>query len=99
MFSIIGEELKQVILYGSYARGEQDKNGETSDIDIMILVDSSKEKIKDIEKKVIDYSYNLDLEYDILLSPIIENIQDYKKRVRYMTFYKNIRNEGVLLNG
>ena len=96
---IIGEELKQVILYGSYARGEQDKNGETSDIDIMILVDSSKEKIKDIEKKVIDYSYNLDLEYDILLSPIIENIQDYKKRVRYMTFYKNIRNEGVLLNG
>lgn len=94
---IIGEELKQVILYGSYARGEQDKNGETSDIDIMILVDSSEEKIKELEKRVIDYSYDFDLEYDILLSPIIDTIQNYKNRVKYMSFYKNIRNEGVLL--
>ena len=39
LFKIIGKELKQVILYGSYARGEQDKNGEISDIDIMILVE------------------------------------------------------------
>ena len=99
LFKIIGEDLKQVILYGSYARGEQDSNGEISDIDIMILVDSSDEDIKKIEKKVISYSYDLDLEYDILLSPIIENIENYKDRARYMAFYKNIEKEGVLLNG
>ena len=99
LLKIIGKDLRQVILYGSYARGEQDKNGEISDIDIMILVDLNEEKIKEIEKKVIDYSYDLDLEYDILLSPIIENIENYKNRTRYMAFYKNVENEGVLLNG
>ena len=51
------------------------------------------------EKKVIDYSYDLDLEYDILLSPIIENIENYNNRTKYMSFYKNVKNEGVLLNG
>lgn len=98
LLNIIGEDLKKVILYGSYARGEQDENGEISDIDIMILVDSDEKKIKDIEKDVINYSYDLDLQYDILLSPIVENIENYKNRTRYITFYKNIENEGVLLN-
>ena len=99
LFKIIGKNLKQVILYGSYARGEQDENGEISDIDIMILVDLTEEKIKELEKKVIDYSYDLDLEYDILLSPIVENIENYNNRTKYMSFYKNVKNEGVLLNG
>lgn len=99
LFKIIGKNLKQVILYGSYARGEQDENGEISDIDIMILVDVTEEKIKELEKKVIDYSYDLDLEYDILLSPIVENIENYNNRTKYMSFYKNVKNEGVLLNG
>ena len=98
LLKIIGKNLKQVILYGSYARGEQDKNGEISDIDIMRLVDLNEEEIKELEKKVIDYSYDLDLEYDILLSPIIENVENYKNRTKYMAFYKNIENEGVLLN-
>ena len=99
LLKMIGKNLKQVILYGSYARGEQDKNGEISDIDIMILVDLEEDKIKKLEKKVIEYSYDLDLEYNILLSPIIENIENYNNRARYMAFYKNIEKEGVLLNG
>ena len=72
LLKIIGKDLKQVILYGSYARGEQDREEEISDIDIMILVDLDEEDIKKIEKEVIDYSYDLDLKYDILLSPIID---------------------------
>lgn len=99
LIKIIGKDLKKVILYGSYARGEQDKNGEISDIDIMILVSLDDNGIKEIEEKVLDYSYDLDLEYNILLSPIIENIENYKNRKRYMSFYKNIESEGVLLNG
>lgn len=99
LFQIIGNNLKQVILYGSYARNEQNTNNEISDIDIMILVDANEKKIKDIEKKVIEYSYDLDLKYDILLSPIVENINDYNSRTAYIPFYKNVKNEGVLLNG
>ena len=51
---IIGNHLKQVILYGSYARGEQDKNGVISDIDILILVDLDINEIKKLEKKIIE---------------------------------------------
>ena len=99
LFKIIGKDLKHVILYGSYVNGEHDKNGEISDIDIMILVDSPESKIKKLERKVIDYSYDLDLKYEILLSPIIENEKIYNSRAKYMTFYKKIKDEGVLLNG
>ena len=99
LLDIIGKNLKQVILYGSYARGEQEENEEISDIDIMILVDESDLKIKELEKEVLNYSYELDLKYDILLSPIIENINNFNSRLSYMTFYKNIKKEGILLNG
>ena len=95
---IIGEDLKQVILYGSYARGEQAQKEEMSDIDIMILVQAHTDRIKEIEKQVLDYSYDLDLKYNILLSPIVENIDVYNNRIQYMTFYKNIRNEVILIN-
>ena len=53
LVNLIGDDLKNVILYGSYARGEQDTNGEISDIDIMILVDLDEDDMKNIEKKVI----------------------------------------------
>ena len=99
LIDLLGNNLKNVILYGSYARGEQDINGEISDIDIMILVDLDEEEIKSVEKKVLDYSYDLDLKYNILLSPIIENTENYNKRINYMAFYKNVAKEGVCLNG
>lgn len=99
LLKIIGKSLKQIILYGSYARGEQTKDNEISDIDIMILVDATEQEIKKIQKRVLDYSYDLDLKYDILLSPIVESIENYNSRVKYMQFYKNVEKEGVLLNG
>lgn len=98
LFKILGKHLKQVILYGSCVRNEQCNNGEISDIDIMVLVDLPENKIKEVEKKITDYSYELDLKYDVLLSPFVENIDNYNSRIKYMKFYKNIENEGVLLN-
>lgn len=95
---ILGPKLKRVILYGSYARGEQDKNGEISDIDLMILVDSSEEEMREFEKIINDYSYELDLKYNVLFSPIIESINNYNKRVKYIVFYKNVQKEGVTIS-
>ena len=99
LFNILDNKIEKIILYGSYARGEQSINGEVSDIDIMILVKSNSSEIKNLEKIVLDYSYDLDLKYNILLSPIVENIDVFNKRAKYMFFYKNVMNEGVLLNG
>lgn len=91
---ILGEKLKQVILYGSVCRNE---NTEYSDIDIMLLVDLSTSEIKNIYEEICDYTYEIDLKYDVLISPIIENINIYNERIKYIPFYKNVNKEGVIL--
>ena len=96
---ILGDNLEQVILYGSYARGDQSEYGEFSDVDIMVLVNLDEEEIKDIEQEVFDYSYDLDLKHGMVFSPVIENIEIFQKRVGFIPFYKNVRAEGVILNG
>lgn len=98
LLKIIGAELNKVILYGSYARGEQNLDGEISDIDIMILVNKNDNDIKLLQKKVLDYSYDFDLKYDILLSPIVESTENYNNKLKYMTFYKKVQEEGIVLN-
>ena len=90
LYKIIGKDLKQVILYGSYARGEQEKNGEISDIDIMILVDLSEEKIKEIEKKVIDYSYDLDCIKYILDGNVFDTSTTESFEARYRLIEENL---------
>ena len=97
--NLIGKALVNVILYGSYDRGEQDKNGEKSDIDIMILVNTPIEEIKQLQKIVLDYSFDLNLKFNILISPIVENIDAFNHRKEFMVFYKNVQKEGVLING
>ena len=41
----------------------------------MILVDASEEEVKNLQKKVLDYSYDIDLKYNVLLSPIVESVK------------------------
>lgn len=96
---IIGSSLVNVILYGSYARGEQNQNGESSDIDIMILVNTPSENIKKIQKAVLEYSFDINLKYNVLLSPIVENVDVFNNRSKFMAFYKNVQKDGVLING
>ena len=100
IIKILGKNsINKIMLYGSYARGEQNQNGEISDIDIMIIVNLPENDIKKLEEKICDYSYELNLKYNILLSPIVDTVENYNKRVKYIEFYKNIQKEGVLLNG
>ena len=48
---ILGKNLKQVILYGSYARGDYT---EDSDIDIMVLTTLTDKEIEQIETEIYD---------------------------------------------
>ncbi len=36
---------------------------------------------------------------NILLSPIVENIDAFNHRKEFMVFYKNVQKEGILING
>lgn len=88
---IYGRELKAVILYGSYARGDYT---ESSDIDIMILVDSSEDTIKQKGRMVSDITFDFNLDHDILIMPIVKNINHFQYWLPADPFYKNVKNEG-----
>ena len=63
------EPLATVILYGSFARGD---NKKYSDIDILILVD--KDKISYSDEKRIKYPlYDLEFDTGKIISPIVCN--------------------------
>lgn len=93
---LLGKRLKKVILYGSYARGDYDKN---SDIDIMILTDFSDDEIIEYRKKVRDLACDLEMENDVMISPLLRNINKFEKRVDVIPFYYNVQKEGVVLRG
>lgn len=93
---LLGNRLKKVILYGSYARGDYDKN---SDLDIMILTDLDDEELIKYRMKIRDLACNMELEKDIVISPLVRNIEKYNKRVNIVPFYMNIQREGVVLHG
>ena len=80
-----------VILFGSYARNDE---GEDSDIDVLYLVDATRQQIADRNWQVGEAAANLLLEHNIVVSPIVEN-RNYFHAHSYLPFFKNIQREGV----
>ena len=72
--SILGERLKKIILYGSYARGDYN---DSSDIDIMILTDLSDDEIIKYRDKIWDYAYDIEWNnnFNIMLWKICSDIK------------------------
>lgn len=91
---LLGDRVKQIILYGSYARGDYN---DSSDVDIMILTDLSFEEIEKYRDDISDIAFDIELETGIILSPIVKNIDKYNARVDIVPFYANIQKEGVVL--
>ena len=93
--TIFPKEKIDAILFGSYARGEQD---EGSDIDVLLLVDAPREVISRHNWQVGDVAADLLLNYGILVSPIVENRTYFNDNAEALPFYRNIRREGVYLH-
>ncbi len=94
---ILGNRVKKVILYGSYARGDFQKS---SDIDIMILTDLEDEELIQYRDKIWDFAYDVEFEnnFDITLSPLVKNIDKFNYWLNAMPFYMNVQKEGVVLS-
>lgn len=83
-----------VILYGSYARGEE---GEDSDIDILILVEREIEKITWDEKiKIISPISSIEWETMSIISPVVYTKKGWANH-RVTPYYENVNREGILL--
>ena len=71
MKRILGENLKKVILYGSYARGDYTEN---SDIDIMILVKMSDEEIRLVKNDIYDLAFEFEINTGIEFSSTLISV-------------------------
>lgn len=94
LIKIYNTDLKTVILYGSYARGD---NRSDSDIDIMILVNLSDEDIRKKSHTLSDLTYDYNYDNNLEIMPIVKNIDHFNKWLRSYPFYNIIKNEGVEL--
>ena len=92
---IYGTHLRQIILYGSYARGDFRPD---SDIDIMILLDLSDLELKAYSQKLSYMTYDFNMDY-IDIKPIAKSEAHFNKWIVNYPFYSNIHREGVILYG
>lgn len=91
---ILGDKLTKIIVYGSYARGDYREN---SDVDIMILTKLSEEEIRAIKNDIYDLAFEVEMSTGIELSPTIKNEEQYEYWVDTLPFYRNVRDEGVVV--
>lgn len=91
---IYGQHLKQVILYGSYARGDYTKD---SDVDIMLLVDLKETELDRFSDELSELGFDYNVEHDIWMMPIVKNKKNFLYWSDVYPFYKNVKTEGISL--
>lgn len=91
---VLGSRLRQVILFGSYARGDYDHE---SDIDFLVLADIDNDGIVFARRAIQQSLGTLGLELDILISFVVDKADRYDEFVHALPFYANVKNEGIPL--
>ncbi len=86
---LYGKRLKDVILYGSWARNEAT---EDSDIDLLIILEGCIQPGREIDR-MIDIITDLNLKYMVLISVYPVSEEDY--RTLKSPLLMNVRKEGL----
>ena len=87
-------KIKKVVeeFAASCARGDFKTD---SDIDLMVLLNVPKEEINAERKRIYDISDKLDLDYDVVLTPVFQSYPLFQKYMSASVFYQNVQREGV----
>ncbi len=96
LLALFGQKLRQIILYGSYARNVQEPE---SDIDIMILVDESDAVLRNYNDRLAGIMTDLSLKYDKLISLNDETYSRYIQYLDVLPFFQHVRDEGIEIYG
>ena len=79
-------------MYGSYARGDYTSE---SDIDVMLIVDISEKDELESALLLADTVVDLNLEFDVVLSPLVESKEKYEKYKGINPLFKSVEREGI----
>lgn len=93
---LLGDDLVKIVLYGSYARNEQDSE---SDMDIMVLVNSEVSDLRRYDPAIVAISVELAQKYDVILSIILKNYAQFQYYLDVLPFYMNVQSEGIPIYG
>lgn len=93
-YEVYGENIVRILLYGSYARGDYNKD---SDIDIAAIVHGERYDLQQQLDQVWDISSDLELEYETIVSPTVIPFNEYMEYKEIIPYYKNIQKEGILI--
>ena len=85
------EKLFDIRLFGSYARGD---HNEESDIDIMVILDTSIAEVRKKRHDICRIAAMLELKYHVTISPVLYSKDEYDTRKTF-GFCKNVEMEGV----
>ena len=85
----------EAILFGSYAREDA---GLESDVDVLLLVDASRQDIRERNWQVGEMAADLLMNYGIVVSPIVENRSFFHANIDALPFFSNINREGVRMS-
>ncbi len=92
MQNLYGEQLAQVILYGSYARGDFN---EDSDVDFaVILRRDTIERWREIER-IYPITTSISEKYDHFIAPMF--LAEKRLKTSQNLFVSNVRREGIVL--
>ena len=81
----------EIYLYGSQARGDSKK---FSDWDLLILFNRQNIPF-DLETKVMDDFYDVELETGAIISPLIYSKSDWNNKHSMTPLFENIKKEGI----
>lgn len=90
--TVYGNDLEQVILYGSVAKHT---NTSESDIDIAILLNTG--SAKKYEDALLDLVVDMNLKYNKVFSIIDIDLSEFIIWEDTLPFFKNVKKDGVVL--
>lgn len=86
------DAIRRVMLYGSYARGD---NTEASDIDLVAIADGDRQELQKKLKLVWKETAQIGYKYNVIISPTVIPYDEYEKYKDVLPYYSNIEKEGI----